>query len=243
MSFVVKNTIGSWLADLICPYTCRQCGEQGEILCGRCKKYMLGRWCGICPVCKSILKHGEITCGKCRTECRAVMVGGWREGALAKLVKGYKYKSERAAGAVLVEILVVSVGRLENVLEERQEVVVVPLPTIGKHVRQRGLDHTWKLAKGLAARKGWKCEKVLVRKNDAVQVGVSATERQKQAEKAYEAVARKIRKDVIYLLLDDIWTTGASMKEAAKALKGAGVEEERIFGLVAATGRGNKRQQ
>ncbi len=34
------------------------------------------------------------------------------------------------------------------------EVVVVPLPTIGRHVRERGLDHTAILAKEVGETKG-----------------------------------------------------------------------------------------
>ena len=57
------------------------------------------------------------------------------------------------------------------------EVVVVPLPTIGRHVRERGLDHTAILAKEVGETKGWKYEKTLGRATDVVQVGTKATER------------------------------------------------------------------
>ena len=55
---------------------------------------------------------------------------GFREGLMDELVKTYKYKSVRAIGQVLVELL-------DEVLPEI-EVVAVPLPTIRRHVRERG---------------------------------------------------------------------------------------------------------
>lgn len=130
-----------------------------------------------------------------------------------ELVKTYKYKSVRAIGRVLVELL-------DQVLPE-MEVVVVPPPTIRRHVRERGLDHTLVIARGLAKRRGWRCERLLRRMNDAVQVGVSAKKRREQAEKAYQC-DRALDGSVTYLLIDDVWTTGSSMLAASEVLIKAG---------------------
>lgn len=115
------------------------------------------------------------------------------------------------------------------------EVVVVPLPTIGRHVRERGLDHTAILARKLAKRRGWKYERVLGRATDVVQVGTKAVARKAQAEKTYEVV-REASGEKLYLLVDDVWTTGATMLAAEKALKEAGAKW--IAGVALATGRG-----
>lgn len=177
---------------------------------------------------------------------------GWREGALAKLVKDFKYKSVRAAGEVLAEMLDERVpedlgwmgakdgsggevgAKTGKAVGRGDEVVVVPLPTIGRHVRERGLDHTMILAKKLAKRRGWKCERVLGRATDEVQVGAKASERKQQAERTYEAVG-KVDAEKMYLLLDDVWTTGATMLAAEKVLREAGAQ--RIAGIVIVTGR------
>ncbi len=98
---------------------------------------------------------------------------------------------------------------------------VVALPTIARHVRERGFDHMAKLAKAVASLSGLETAKVLVRGNNAVQVGASMEERQKQAKTAYIAKAG-IDRDANYLLIDDVWTTGSSMMAAAKTLREAG---------------------
>lgn len=148
------------------------------------------------------------------------------------MIREYKYQSVRAIGQVLLELLFIAVP--EDLGVEAERIVVVPLPTIGKHVRQRGLDHTKILAKKLAKRRGWQCEMVLERAADTVQVGTSAAERAKQAEQAYR-VARKIDVEKTYLLLDDVWTTGASMLAAAKTMQEVGVEN--LVGVILATGK------
>ena len=185
----------------------------------------------------------EWMCPDCEVPFFWLGVVGWREGALAKVIKDFKYESVRAAGEVLAELMDARLPRdLAKVAGEAEgeadivgsEVVVVPLPTIGRHVRERGLDHTLMIAKKLARRRGWKCERLLGRATDTVQVGTKAAERREQAAQTYE-VRGKVEVEKIYLLVDDVWTTGATMLAAEKVLREAGAR--RIAGIVLATGR------
>lgn len=174
-----------------------------------------------------------VKCPNCETEMLGLFAVGWREGVLKKLVSEFKYESVRAVGEVLAEMLDEAIPDLSKVLPEGAEVVVVPLPTIGKHVRKRGLDHTLILARKLAKKRGWKCERVLGRAADTVQVGAKAKERQEQAKRAYE-VSRKVDSGKYYLLLDDVWTTGASMKAAEQVMREAGAKK--VMGAVIEVG-------
>lgn len=110
---------------------------------------------------------------------------------------------------------------LNEVADFAQDMRIVPLPTIMKHVRERGFDHTAKLAHYLARANGLRMAKVLVRGNNAVQVGASEEKRKEQAKTAY-IVKPDIDQSENYLLLDDVWTTGSSMLAACDALQRAG---------------------
>lgn len=241
MKFVVKNTTKCGVLDLLCPHSCRGCGCLGSVLCERCKKNLILKRRPICPICKQefdalVLGPEAQKCPDCGSAgFMGLFVGGWREGALMKMVEEYKYRSVWAMGDALVDILNAALSTHEDENWRGEEIVVVPLPTIGRHVRERGLDHTLRLARKLARRRGWKCEQLLVRTVDTVQVGAKASEREEQARKAY-AVRGELDAKKIYVLLDDVWTTGASMRAAAEVMKATGVE--RIVGLVVATGRG-----
>ncbi len=236
MKFVVKSTTKCGVLDLLCPHTCRGCGCLGAVLCGCCKNNLMNATLRVCPLCQKVLANAEksgatwrdYNCEDCQLPLDALFVGGWREGVLAKLVKEYKYQAVRAAGEVLVEIL-------DKVIPELPvDTIVVPLPTIGRHVRERGLDHTLLLAKKLARSRGWKYQQILRRAEDTVQVGTKAAERQEQAKRAYE-VARMVDNEVTYLLLDDVWTTGASMLAAVDRLRQAGAKS--VMGAVLVVGR------
>lgn len=194
MSFDVKITTKVSVLDLLAPYTCRGCGRLGELLCERCKKYIIS--------------------AEKRDFVYAV---GRREGVLMELTEDYKYKSIRKTATVLAELI-------DEVLPiDLENVVIVPLPTAVQHIRERGFDHTLKLAKALAKRRGWVVERLLKRINKTVQVGQDARTRAMQAKKAYEFTG-SIDSKKTYLLLDDVWTTGATMKAGKKILEKNGAK-------------------
>ena len=115
--------------------------------------------------------------------------------------------------------------------------ILAPLPTISKHVRERGFAHIERLVRRLsrltrpsfASRKsGLGCAKVLKRANSTVQVGSSAEKRKIQAEEAY-SVVKGFDPEKHYILLDDVWTTGSSMLAAARKLRSAGAQHVDIL--------------
>lgn len=237
MSFVVKSTTKWRPLDLLCPHTCRGCGRLGTVLCECCKNNILAAQKAICPLCKQTIARSEKDvlqwkCLDCELPYQAIFVGGWREGVLAKLIKQYKYQSVWAAGEVLAEIMDAAIP--SAFCGGAESVVVVPLPTIGRHVRERGIDHTARLGRKLARRRGWKVQRLLERRKDTVQVGAKAEERERQAAEAYQ-LNGKVEAERTYLLLDDVWTTGATMLAAAKVLQEAGAKC--LFGAVLATGK------
>lgn len=233
MDFVVKNTTSMGVLDLIAPFTCRGCGRRGDILCDRCKKYNIRPISKICPRCGKNHK----TCS-CEAPVYAV---GEREGVLKQIVEEYKFQSIRATARVLVELI----DSALPVDFPSRNVVVVPLPTIPRHIRERGFDHTRLIAKQLVQLRkkksqSWTVLSLLVRKNNTVQVGANRKRRLAQARQAYEVSQRKLSRhpvsdDTLYLLLDDIWTTGASMEAAIRELKQVGVKN--IAGAVLLVGK------
>lgn len=225
MSINVKNTTFPGLLDLISPHSCRSCGRLGSVLCDCCKNYITCCNFYICPHCgkpfarssKPLPTHQNRLCPDCTGEIPAYVVGV-REGPLATLIHDYKYHSTRAIGKTLAELLD---ARLPENLPENT--VLVPVPTSTAHIRARGFDHIAYLAKHLARRRGLPVEKVLIRAKNTVQVGADAKTRVKQASAAF-AVDQPLDPSKTYLLLDDVWTTGASLSAASEKLRAAGAK-------------------
>ena len=103
--------------------------------------------------------------------------------------------------------------------------ILVPLPTISRHIRERGFDHI-----GLICKKtGLPVERVLLRNKNTVQVGASLEQRREQAKQAYLLDSVDLNKN--YLLIDDVWTTGSSMMAAANLMREAGVKNLAICAI------------
>ena len=117
-----------------------------------------------------------------------------RAGAIKELINVYKFRSARCVSDVLAELMA-------EILPKN--CVIVPLPTIGRHVRERGFDHIALLAKKIAKLNGGEVEELLERATDTVQVGTDSETRKKQAAKAYR-FRGSADPNVRYLLLDDV---------------------------------------
>ena len=235
---VVKKSIFSRFLNMMLPFYCRGCGKVGSLLCERCRNDI--EVMGEVPVLpERPNREGERVAleeqgGRAswrEGEIDRLFVVGAREGALLKLVEDYKYKSIKNIAEILAEFLDEAMPK-----DLPGEIVIVPLPTVKKHIRERGFDHTRKLAEEFGKLRGLRAVSVLKRMNKTVQVGADEKTRKKQAEKAYAVDMRAAREagltekaeedkeeeelseEITYLLLDDVWTTGASMRAAAKKL-------------------------
>ena len=146
------------------------------------------------------------------------------------MINIYKYQSLRPAGDALAELILSAFG-LDGIL--------VPLPTISMHIRERGFGHIDHLAvslckfsrhKGRSRKTYISYARVLKRVNCTVQVGSSAEQRKDQASKAYE-VTKGFNPDKHYILVDDVWTTGSSMLAAAQKLRSRGAQHVDILAI------------
>ncbi len=217
MSIIVKNTTLPNPLELLAPHSCRGCGRLGGPLCDRCKNYIINRETNICPICKTKTIHG-----KCRKHANFPTNYnlGERSELLDLLIHDYKYHSVRALSGILAELINDVLPKLPR------DAVLVPLPTATHHIRERGFDHTFLISKKLARLQRIKVEPVLLREKNTVQVGADRKARISQAEQAYSINPKvTIDPEVTYILFDDIWTTGASMKTAIKKLRQAGASK------------------
>lgn len=217
MPNIVNNTTMPGLLDLLIPHSCRGCGHIGNVLCNRCKNYILHKHQNQCPNCKSPNLSGN--CPHC-PDLPPTFIIGERSGLLGNIIHEYKYNSVRALARPLAELL-------DEVLPTPEShTIIVPLPTISKHIRARGLDHTLLVAKHLAKlHPDQYCVKqILTRAKDTVQVGTSLAIRKQQASEAYQISPKaNLDSSYNYILLDDVWTTGSSLRACIKKLQQAGV--------------------
>lgn len=205
------------LASYLAPHYCYSCTKIGSVLCDNCKFYILDDMQELCINCQKPSFSG--ICVKCikRVDYKRVWLVGKRQDALEGLINAYKFQRVKSAIHACVELLD---SRLPILPENT---IIVPVPTVAKHIRIRGYDHTAILAEQIAKRRNLNYSPILNRQHSLTQLGSDAKTRHAQAASAFRANETLHKKP--HLLIDDVVTTGATLKYASKALKDAGANE------------------
>lgn len=209
---------------------CRRCGDSpqdGADLCEPCSASLAPRTGGFCPVCGMLFTEESAPVSRC-AECRktpppwsAVVFHGKYEGALADLVQELKYGRRLDRSATLSDRMA------QALLDSGVAVdVVMPVPLHPRRLRLRGFNQSAVLARPLARVVGADyAEKGLRRvRNTPPQVSLPRKERLRNIAGAFEASAEHVA-DRRVLLVDDIMTTGATAREACRALTKAGARD------------------
>ncbi|MFZ1301909.1 MAG: hypothetical protein WAQ27_05045 [Candidatus Microsaccharimonas sp.] len=150
--------------------------------------------------------------------CKAWVVAE-RRSELKQLIDAYKFEFMRLAAHTLVDLLDESLPLLPL------NTVIVPIPTAPSHVRQRGYDHLQLLASLLSQRRELPVVRLLERSSTKTQHELNRVERQNEAAKAFfVADGVSIEPTTPLLILDDIITTGSTIRSAAQVLTDAGAK-------------------
>lgn len=211
------------LLRLVAPHICCSCGHENAVLCENCFFDIKDEPFGRCIGCLQPTSGGNV-CGTCRVSFGVTnaWVVGERTDALKQLLDLYKFERVHEAAEVTARLLDASLPILPS------ETVVCYVPDIPAHRRQRGYDHMKRIAQLFAERRGLVLSPLLNRHTYRSQRGRSKNERQVAQENAFYATSH--HKHV--LLIDDIYTTGATLSAGTKALHVGGVQNV-YLGVVA----------
>ena len=178
-----------------------------------------------CEACGDIAR---VLCATCRTqlfamaqpECDAAVVAVAYEGIARRLILNLKYRNRRQVVVVLAELLaqrvLQSVPNIATVCD-----VVTWAPTSTARVRRRGLDQAELLARRLARVLDVPCRQLLIKTSTNVQTGASREERLRGSVFS----ARKLGVNSHVMVVDDVVTTGTTLRCAADALRKAGARQ------------------
>jgi ComF family protein len=204
------------ILQIIAPHYCYGCGGTGPVLCPNCKYDIIDEGFSGCIVCNAPSRDG--VCRTCKTTYDKAWCVGERGGALERTIDEFKFKRARSAYKPLGDLLHQTLPSLP------ESTVLVPVPTIAKHVRQRGYDHTRLLARRLAKIRRLPLAAVLARSSATVQRDARKRRRLEQAKTAFSC-RRQLEAKATYLLIDDVVTTNATLRYAAAALRQAGARQ------------------
>jgi len=203
------------LLSAFTPHPCCGCGDLYAILCESCKYDITNESYSRCIECGVF----EPT-GICKMHARSYQLAwciGERRQALEQLLNQLKFQRLKSASVVAAQLLTMALPELPTTT------IITSIPTAPSHIRERGYDHALLIGRTFAAARSLRFSNLLKRNHELSQKDASRVERRKQAATAFEA-KEILDPSVPYLLIDDIVTTGASLRYAAEALRRAGAQ-------------------
>ncbi|TSC87877.1 MAG: phosphoribosyltransferase [Microgenomates group bacterium Gr01-1014_7] len=228
------------ILDVLFPKKCVGCGKFDSYFCSDCvSNIRQGEL--ICPVCDIPSVFGET-----HPFCKRVfgLDGLWSlglyQGSLKKAIQKLKYKPAlvRDFVPVLVNIIVEYWTKYQPVIfdeicfdqikkDKGQGWVVVPVPLFWWRENDRGFNQSKLIGQLLSKKLGLDyCEGLKRIRYTRSQARLKEKDRRKNIRGAFEISSNYTLYPKPYtLLIDDVWTTGSTLKECCYVLKRAGAQK------------------
>lgn len=235
----------SGLLDLVYPPRCLVCNRwlsQGA-LCGACVADIVVLEPPFCHRCGVPIGEGHRLCEPC--EAGEVPPFAWSQtlgrygGRLRDAIHRFKYDGKTALALPLGKLLADSLDAPPSPLlrssqgESLTFDVVVPVPLHPARYRQRGFNQSELLAKIVAQQRGWLLDTQGLQRvrRTRPQANLVRTDRVHNVLDAFtcQPLQRYAGKSV--LIIDDVLTTGSTMREVARTIQEAGAERVCIVAL------------
>lgn len=219
---------GARAVDFFFPPLCPLCMEPMAThpgLCATCRPKLIDAPNNLCRQCGLGLSQSEPNCISCLLDPYApdaALFGFTYANALERLIPRFKYYDQSVLGETLANLFQEKLDDQEA-LEEIDGVVPVPLHR--RRLFQRRFNQAALLAGALAKRwdKPFLTSALFRVKAGERQVGKSREARKNNVKGAFKAVPKRIAGRNL-LLVDDVYTTGATIGEATRVLKKAGAQ-------------------
>jgi ComF family protein len=225
----------SFLLEALFPRYCISCGSEGSYICEDCSIF-LSESRLVCPACGKNSYYGTTHKG-CKSPLNG-LISLWDYESIIKMAID-KIKDDGVFHITeeLIEHFIVLLERdskrfslfLDILTDKGSVVTFVPLSSRKKRIR--GFDQSEILAGYLARILGKKRVRIIKKTKETIpQSGLKKRDRFLNVKGSFSFVGSSVDR---VILVDDIWTSGATMRECAKLLKRNGVKE--VWGFVLAS--------
>lgn len=228
-----------FLKDLIFPKKCLGCGGWGVYLCSQCLNFLKTNDLRICPMCCQPSSYGLVH-PACR---RPLGLDGLTsifeyKGIVKRAIIKLKYKFVTDLANTILELFLSFAGEDKAFCHfvRQKNVLLIPVPLHWQRKNWRGFNQSEMLGRIIAEKLGIDFEpKLLIRiRKTKPQTKLTKKERMSNVKGSF-----KINKDIStshlslpILIFDDVWTTGATLRECSQVLKKKGFKK--VWGLTLA---------
>ena len=196
--------------DILCPPTCVHCGKD---------VYAQGEWC---TACFNEVWHERRIKGSRYSSLDWIYILADYIGGIKTMLHDIKFnrKKERALGAApFLQRFTITCSDIRYTPD-----IVVPIPISESKRHIRGYNQVDLLFKNWVIQQQWRWEDILIKLDGSKPMWTLTKEERKQNMKGHFLVSLSKAKQLVpmpteILIVDDIYTTGATLVEAADTLK------------------------
>jgi competence protein ComFC len=230
--------IKDFILDILFPPFCLNCQKEGSYLCPDCRSLVDIINVGYCPFCRPPkIVFDNKTCGFCRQSKKLnglFSATAYQNFIIKRAISQFKYppyvkKLSKPLSSLIIEYF----QSLEQQLNFK-DAVLIPVPLAKKKIKLRGFNQSEEIAKELSL--FWEIPLVsgslLKIKETLPQIELSEKERKENVKGAFLCQHPTLIKNRKIFLVDDVFTTGATMEECARVLKNSGAKE--VWGITVA---------
>lgn len=205
--------------SLFFPLSCASCGKHGEALCQQCALHL--------PFAETL------------NDRRSFALYNYHHPLIARAVRTLKYHRRRELAEALLQHGAPRITEwLAEVLQSEapERIVLVPIPQHQSKTRERGFSQSLLLARALKKALEGAEVRILLRKYRST---VPQARLKKRKERLANLIGtmevdKALDPATLYLVVDDVITTGATVQEALRALGAGGAK--RILAVALAHG-------
>jgi ComF family protein len=224
------------MLDVLYPPVCGLCGEPADsgdrLICGSCWDLIKGFDAPYCSGCRTLL-FDRLSCRDCRSSPMIVFSLGYFDARIRTIIHDLKFGGLKplaaGLGRGLADLIVPFVDRLKADF-------VIPVPLHESRRLSRGFNQAEEIAREISRRLDIPLETDILfnARKTKQQAKLPAARRAANVRGAFAVDdPNGILKGKRAILVDDVTTTGATLRENARVLKRAGAGK--IIGAVAAT--------
>ena len=214
--------IKKFLLDILFPKFCFNCGQEGDYLCGDCQ--------GMLEISGF---HQKYATANLRDLYFSL---SYQNPLVRNLIQKLKYEPFIKELAKTLSSLIIAHFELLDNKPDFTDFILIPVPLTKKRLKWRGFNQVKEISRELA--QFFKLPLILdcliKIKETPAQVDLEQEQRKENIKGVFQVQNKELIKNKKILLIDDVYTTGATMEECGRVLKDAGAKE--IIAVVVARG-------
>ncbi|MGW8192979.1 MAG: double zinc ribbon domain-containing protein [Desulforhopalus sp.] len=225
--------------DLLFPSCCVACLQRlgprsGSIFCDRCHakiSYLQPPVCRVCGMQLDCQPLGNPLCGACLKSPPPFSIARslvWYEATVRDLLLRLKFGQDTSVLPGLKEIVSLFDGRIFSDVD-----MIIPVPLHRARLRSRGLNQAVVLSRLFFQNrsKHLRTDLLIRAKRTQPQTRMNGAERRKNLRNVFEVRPAAGMEGATVCLVDDVYTTGTTVRECSKIMLKSGAAEVRVLTL------------